>query len=92
MTVRGWTVIYEGERIQAEIVAAAPEVILLPSEPYPFAEADREAWQSFADIPAVQGDRVHLVDGSLLTWPGTRLAQALAELPALLNPVETYSP
>ena len=23
MTVRGWTVIYEGERIQAEIVAAA---------------------------------------------------------------------
>lgn len=76
----------------SEIVAAAPEVVLLPSEPYPFTEADREALQSYADIPAVQDDRVHLVDGSLLTWPGTRLAQALAELPALLNPVETYSP
>ncbi len=74
-----------------EIVAAAPEVVLLPSEPYPFTEADREVLRSFADIPAVQNDRVHLVDGSLLTWPGTRLAQALAELPALLNPVETYT-
>ena len=35
-------------------------------------------------------DRVYFVDGSLLTGPGTRLAQALAEVPALLNPVETF--
>jgi ABC-type Fe3+-hydroxamate transport system substrate-binding protein len=67
-----------------EIVAAAPDVILLPSEPYPFSDADREALASLPAIPAVQNERVYLVDGSLLTWPGTRLAQALAELPALI--------
>jgi ABC-type Fe3+-hydroxamate transport system substrate-binding protein len=71
----------------AEVVAAAPQVILLPSEPYPFGDADRETLAALAGLPAVQNERVHLVDGSLLTWPGTRLGQALAELPALLQTV-----
>ena len=71
----------------AEIVAAAPEVILLPSEPYPFSEADREELLACHDIPAVQDERVYLLDGSWLTWPGTRLAQALADLPELLSPM-----
>jgi len=74
----------------AEVVAAAPEVILLPSEPYPFAEADIAAFEPFPDLPAVRSGRVHLVDGSLLTWPGTRLAQALAELPSVLNPTPVF--
>lgn len=69
----------------AEVVAAAPEVILLPSEPYPFDALDQAELAAFAEIPAVAHGRVHLVDGSLLTWPGTRLAQALAELPSLLQ-------
>ncbi len=69
-----------------ELAAAAPEVILLPSEPYPFSAADAEELNALAEVPAVRNGRVHLVDGSLLTWPGTRLGQALAELPALLNP------
>jgi ABC-type Fe3+-hydroxamate transport system substrate-binding protein len=68
----------------AEVVALAPEVILLPSEPYPFAEADLAAFDAWPEMPAVQSGRIHLVDGSALTWPGTRLAAALAELPALL--------
>ena len=76
----------------AEIMAAAPDVILLPSEPYPFADLDLAELQALRGIPAVQNERVYRVDGSLLTWPGTRLAQALAEVPALLNPVATYSP
>jgi len=67
-----------------EILAARPEVILLPSEPYAFAEADYDYWMQFTDLPAVQNNRVHLVDGSLLTWHGTRLAKALQEIPALL--------
>ena len=74
----------------AEVAAAAPEIILLPSEPYPFAEADTVAFAAFSDIPAVRSGRVHLVDGSLLTWPGTRLAQALAELPSVLNPTPVF--
>jgi ABC-type Fe3+-hydroxamate transport system substrate-binding protein len=68
----------------AEIAALAPEVILLPSEPYPFSDADLAAFEAFPEMPAVHQGRIFLVDGSLLTWPGTRLAQALAELPALL--------
>jgi iron complex transport system substrate-binding protein len=69
----------------AEVVEHAPEIILLPSEPYPFTEADLAAFEAFPEIPAVQNKRLLLVDGSLLTWHGTRLALALAELPALLT-------
>lgn len=71
----------------AEVAAHAPAVILLPSEPYPFADADLAAFGAWPAIPAVQSGRIHLVDGSALTWPGTRLALALAELPALLEAV-----
>ncbi|MEP7359349.1 MAG: helical backbone metal receptor, partial [Anaerolineales bacterium] len=74
----------------AELAAAAPEVILLPSEPYPFTEADTSAFSAFSGVPAVRDGRLHLVDGSWLTWPGTRLAQALAELPAILNPTPVF--
>jgi ABC-type Fe3+-hydroxamate transport system substrate-binding protein len=65
-----------------EIRAANPELILLPSEPYEFTEADRlDLCKLLAGTPAVENDRVHLVDGSLITWHGTRLAQAMRELP-----------
>ncbi len=68
----------------AEILAARPEVILLPSEPFAFAEADYDFWMQFTDLPAAQNNRIHLVDGSLLTWHGVRLARALQEIPVLL--------
>lgn len=71
----------------AEVAGRAPELILLPSEPYPFTMADGRAWEAFPDLPAVRQRRVVTVDGSLLTWPGTRLARALSELPALIQPV-----
>jgi ABC-type Fe3+-hydroxamate transport system substrate-binding protein len=70
-----------------EILAARPDVILLPGEPFAFDEADVDFWMQFSDLPAVQNQRVHLLDGSLLTWHGTRLARALQELPALLAPM-----
>jgi ABC-type Fe3+-hydroxamate transport system substrate-binding protein len=70
----------------AEVVRGAPEVVLLPSEPYPFGAADLDTLAEWTEIPAVRHKRIHLVDGSALTWPGTRLALALAELPALLFP------
>lgn len=69
----------------AEVAALAPDLILLPSEPYPFASADLAAFDQFPEMPAVRDGRIFLVDGSLLTWPGTRLAQALAELPAFFG-------
>ena len=67
-----------------EIVAGQPDVVLLPSEPYAFDEADREEILAWDDVPAAREGRVHLVDGSLLTWHGTRLALALRDIPPLL--------
>lgn len=71
-----------------EVASRAPDVILLPSEPYPFTDADRAAFDSQTEIPAVQHQRIHLVDGTLLTWPGTRVGRALSELPAYFTMLE----
>ncbi|RMF40438.1 MAG: hypothetical protein D6755_13425, partial [Anaerolineae bacterium] len=69
-----------------EVRAAQPELILLPSEPYAFGLLDREQLVSLLpDVPAVRAGRVYLVDGTLITWHGTRLGRALQELPPLLS-------
>lgn len=70
----------------AEVEMARPDVILLPSEPYAFDEKHRQLFAAL-DVPAARSGSIHLVDGSLLTWHGTRLAYALDSLPALLMPV-----
>lgn len=72
----------------AEILSTQPEVILLPSEPYLFTPTDRDYWMQLTELPAAQNQRIHLVDGSLLTWHGTRLAKALQEIPALLTQLD----
>lgn len=70
-----------------EVVAAQPDIILLPSEPYAFSEKERALFQAL-DVPAARNGQIHLIDGSLLTWPGTRIARAFEVLPALFNPAE----
>ncbi len=67
-----------------EVEAARPEVILLPDEPYPFSAEDLEEFYSL-DVPAAREDRIHLVDGKLLTWYGPRMASSLVQLSALLR-------
>lgn len=70
-----------------EVLSMEPDIILLPNEPFEFEPAHKQQVESWlADTPAVQAGRVHLVDGSLLTWHGTRLARALSELPPYLQP------
>jgi ABC-type Fe3+-hydroxamate transport system substrate-binding protein len=68
-----------------EVRAAAPDVILLPDEPYRFRAAHRADFAALADVPAVRQGRIHLVDGKLLSWYGPRIAEALERLPALLG-------
>ena len=69
---------------RAEIMAGQPEVILLPDEPYAYQEADGARFAEwFAGTPAVQQGKILLVEGSLITWYGTRLATALQTLPML---------
>lgn len=73
--------------LPAEVVASQPEVILIPDEPFAFSEADVDQLRArLADTPAVAQGRVLRVPGAQLTWHGTRLARALAELPSLLRP------
>ena len=67
-----------------EVEKAQPEVVLLPDEPYPFCAEDIEDFYAL-DIPAARSDRIHLVDGKLLTWYGPRMASSLSQLAALLG-------
>ena len=68
-----------------EVRAAAPDVILLPDEPFRFRAVHQADFNSLGDVPAVQAGRVHLVDGKLLSWYGPRIAEAVERLPALLS-------
>ena len=67
----------------AVIEAAAPEVILLPSEPYCFGGAERRELLAL-DCPAAASDRIHLIDGTLVSWYGPRIVEAIRVLGRLL--------
>jgi ABC-type Fe3+-hydroxamate transport system substrate-binding protein len=64
------------------LAAAAPDVILLPTEPYAFGEPDRLELLGLA-CPAAETGRIHVVEGELLSWYGPRMSRALATLAAL---------
>ena len=66
-----------------EVIEAQPDVILLPSEPFHFTTEHVQLFSEL-DVPAARNKRIILVDGSLLTWHGTRIAYALNTLPDLL--------
>jgi ABC-type Fe3+-hydroxamate transport system substrate-binding protein len=66
-----------------EVAAAQPDMILLPSEPFAFTEEHIPLFAQL-DCPAAHNGQIKLVDGSLLTWHGTRLAYALNILPTIL--------
>jgi len=68
-----------------EVQAAQPDVILLPSEPFPFSAAHVALFAAL-DVPAARANQIYLIDGSLLTWHGTRMALAMSEIPRLLCP------
>lgn len=67
-----------------EIIAAAPDVILLPSEPYEFAEEHRQELMKLP-LPAAKSGRIHLIDGTLVSWYGPRVKEAIEVLRPLLE-------
>jgi ABC-type Fe3+-hydroxamate transport system substrate-binding protein len=67
-----------------EMAARAPEVIVLPDEPFRFRRAHIADFDAFPTVPAVRDRRIHLVDGKPFSWHGPRLAEALSKLPNLL--------
>lgn len=72
-----------------DVIQHQPEVILLPEGAgYPFGASHIEQFQAL-ELPAAAHHRIHLIDASLLTWHGTRLAHAFDTLPSLLFTMET---
>jgi ABC-type Fe3+-hydroxamate transport system substrate-binding protein len=63
---------------------ADPQVILLPSEPYPFGERHLTHLAPLAETSAIRNRRVHLIDGKALFWYGPRTAPGLTLLRGLL--------
>lgn len=70
-----------------EVESHQPDIILLPSEPFPFTREHIEMFKNL-DVPAAKNNRIHLVDGSYLSWHGTRVAYALRDIPELISPAE----
>lgn len=70
-----------------EVAARAPEVVLLPDEPFRFRRTHLRDFDAYAAMPAVRDGRVQLVDGKRFSWHGPRLAEALRTIPALLGHV-----
>lgn len=67
-----------------EVLAGEPEIVLLPDEPFLFDEsAEALICELLANTPAGKDGKIIRVDGKLITWCGTKLGAALAELPAL---------
>jgi len=62
------------ELTAGELAALDPEVVLLSSEPFPFAQKHRDELASATGLPA---SRFTLVDGELLSWHGVRTLAGL---------------
>jgi ABC-type Fe3+-hydroxamate transport system substrate-binding protein len=67
-----------------EVVARAPEMVLLPDEPHPFTEADAQVFRGL-DIPAARKGAVVFCDGKDLMWYGARGVEGLDRLRALVD-------
>lgn len=68
-----------------EVEAAAPEVVLLPDEPFAFGPEDVATLRA-RQLPAGRNGRILCIDGTLVSWYGARIARAIARLRALLAP------
>ncbi len=65
-----------------DVIAADPEIILLPDEPFAFGEDDAMSIrQTMPSIPAVRRQQIRRVDGRMLFWHGTRLGEAIRAVP-----------
>jgi ABC-type Fe3+-hydroxamate transport system substrate-binding protein len=88
-TCGGANVFADRERYPAitldDVASRAPEVVLLPDEPFRFRRAHLRDFERYPAMPAVRDGRLHLVDGKRFSWHGPRLAEALRTVPALLG-------
>jgi ABC-type Fe3+-hydroxamate transport system substrate-binding protein len=67
-----------------EVVARAPEIVLLPDEPHPFTEQDADVFRAL-DIPAARIGAVVRTSGKDLCWYGARSVEGIARVRALVG-------
>lgn len=67
-----------------EVIARAPEFVLLPDEPHPFTEEDAEVFRAL-DIPAAKRNAVVRTSGKDLCWYGARTVEGLPRVRALVD-------
>ena len=63
-----------------DVAALAPDVVLLPSEPYPFTTKHFEHLKPLVDTPAGRVGHFYCIDGMALCWYGPRIADGLDQL------------
>ena len=68
-----------------EAAAADPQLVLLPSEPYPFTEKHFVHLRALAETQAGKAGHFYCVDGMALCWYGPRIADGFEQLSRLLN-------
>ena len=70
---------------EEEVIARAPDLVLLPSEPHPFTDADAAVFRAMP-IPAATRGAVVMTDGKDLSWYGSRSVDGIGRVRALLAP------
>jgi iron complex transport system substrate-binding protein len=81
--------IYEYPPIGAEeLLAAAPEVIIEPSDNPDLSELKSQAdfWSRYPALPAVQNHRLYLIPSAVVSRVGPRIPDALAEIANRIHP------
>jgi ABC-type Fe3+-hydroxamate transport system substrate-binding protein len=68
-----------------EVAAADPQVVVLPSEPYPFAAKHFVHLKPLAETVAGKMGHLYCVDGMALCWHGPRIADGLTQLGRLFG-------
>ena len=68
-----------------EVAVADPQVVVLPSEPYPFAAKHFVHLKPLAETVAGKMGHLYCVDGMALCWYGPRIADGLTQLGRLFG-------
>ena len=76
-----------------QVLAARPDIIIEPVEDVSHLERQRSEarrhYSRFKSLPAVQNDRIYLVDGDLVSRLGPRLPEGLKRIAELIWPEES---
>jgi hypothetical protein len=66
-----------------EVVARAPEIVVLPDEPHPFSEADAAVFRALP-IPAAERGAIVQTSGKDLCWYGARSVEGIERVQAMI--------